>query len=105
MEHITVVGKGNEPYGPASAYVDRAAEFAYLKSYIMGACFDDETSVTFLYSLWAAYCLHQNVTVDSPACEEALMELWRCLEESDGGEVSHWEDYASFEEDMCRDLR
>lgn len=91
--------------GPAPEYVDKAAEFNYLKSYIMGACLDDETSVTFLYALWVAYCLHQNICIDSIDCEVALMELWKALEESDGGEVSHWEDFFAFREDMCRDLR
>lgn len=85
--------------------IDGDAELAYLKSYISGCCLDDETSVTFLYSLWIAYSLHQNLNVDSPEYEDTLMELWTALLESDDGEASHWENFDSFMSDMSRDLR
>ena len=109
--------------------IDKEAEFAYLKSYIRGACFDDEISVDYLYSLWIAFCLHHGLTVDKDEYQErmeglwkALEEivevsgpkacpgpewelLWKALEESDGGEVSHWENYSSFDSDMSRKLQ
>ena len=85
--------------------IDKEAEFAYLKSYIRGACFDDEISVDYLYSLWIAFCLHHGLTVDKDEYQERMEGLWKALEESDGGEVSHWENYSSFDSDMSRKLQ
>lgn len=84
--------------------IDKEAEFAFLKSYIRGACFDDEVSVDYLYALWIAFCLHHGLTVDKDEYQERLEELWKALEESDGGEVSHWENYSDFDSDMSRKL-
>lgn len=88
-----------------SLTVNRKAEFEYLKAYISGCCLDSETSVALLYSLWVAYCLHQNLTVDTPDYKASLAELWGALAESDDGEPSHWEAFSDFELDMGRDLR
>lgn len=85
--------------------IDKEAEFAYLKSYIRGACFDDEISVDYLYALWIAFCLHHGLTVDKDEYQERMEGLWKALEESDEGEVSHWENYSSFDSDMSRKLQ
>ena len=85
--------------------IDKEAEFSYLKSYIRGACFDDEISVDYLYALWIAFCLHHGLTVDKDEYQERMEGLWKALEESDGGEVSHWENYSSFDSDMSRKLQ
>ena len=85
--------------------IDKKAEFAYLKSYIRGACFDDEISVDYLYALWIAFCLHHGLTVDKDEYQERMEGLWKALEESDEGEVSHWENYSSFDSDMSRKLQ
>ena len=85
--------------------IDKESEFSYLKSYIQGACFDDEISVDYLYALWIAFCLHHGLTVDKDEYQERMEGLWKALEESDGGEVSHWENYSSFDSDMSRKLQ
>ena len=85
--------------------IDKESEFSYLKSYIQGACFDDEISIDYLYALWIAFCLHHGLTVDKDEYQERMEGLWKALEESDGGEVSHWENYSSFDSDMSRKLQ
>lgn len=84
--------------------IGEEAEFAYLKSYIQGACLDDEVSVDYLYALWIAFCLHHGLTVEKDEYQERLEELWKALEESDEGEVSHWENYSDFDSSMSRKL-
>ena len=85
--------------------IDKESEFSYLKSYIQGACFDDEISIDYLYALWIAFCLHHGLTVDKDEYQERMEGLWKALEESDEGEVSHWENYSSFDSDMSRKLQ
>lgn len=89
----------------APGTIDKAAELAYLKSYISGCCLDDEASVDLLYALWAAFCLHQNLTVDKDEYQQLLEEVYSALVESEDGNTSHWEDYSDFENAMSRVLR
>lgn len=78
----------------------RAAEYEFLKRFIREECFDEEICRDQLRMLWAAYCLHYDLWVDTADYDNDLLQLWNVLSETGDG-TSEWSDYDDFDNFMC----
>ena len=56
-----------------------------------------------LRNLWTAYCLHQNLNVDTAWYDTMLFSIWVKIP-IDGQETAYWLNFAQFDMFMCRDL-
>lgn len=83
--------------------VDRDAEFQYLLLYAAQSCFADEICRDQLRILWTAYCLHQNLDVDTADYCNDLNGLWQRVAESEP-DTADWSSYNDFENFMCNYL-
>lgn len=95
-------GEGTRPSDHGRS-IDREAEFDYLLGYVAQSCFDEEICRDRLRMLWTAYCLHQNLDVDTAGYDNDLLKLWNGLEETGDG-TSEWGSYNEFDCFMCKYL-
>ena len=75
-------------------------EFEYLKSFSREAFFDTEVCRDQLRSLWTAYCLHNDLIVDTGAYDSDILELWSVVSISEE-DTAEWSDFDSFDNFMC----
>ena len=61
-----------------------AKELVYVKSFAMGIeNWAEQLSLNQLRCLWTAYCLHQNMTVDTFSYDNELKQVWRDMRGAD----------------------
>ena len=61
------------------ATLNRTAEFGYMKAFIIEGDFTEDVYRTQLLALWTAYCLHQNLVVDTMGYDDDLLGLCRTV--------------------------
>ena len=83
--------------------IDKTADFDYLLFYAAGACLDEDICRDRLRMLWVAFCLHQNLDVDTLQYDEYALQLWEKIQETGDG-ASEWEDYNGFSNVLARYL-
>lgn len=81
------------------ATINRTAEFGYMKAFIVEGDFSDERYRAQLRALWTAYCLHQNLVVDTMDYDNDLLGLWNIMHRT--GNANGWENYSEFDDFMC----
>lgn len=60
--------------------MDINTEFAYMRSFIVGADFElDNLPLKQLRALWTAFCFHNGLDVDSNIYDVYLRQLWEAL--------------------------
>ncbi len=81
----------------------KGLEMKYIMSFAIESCFDVDVLRDHLRSLWIAYCLHNDLTVDMPVYRKDISELWGVVscEEPD---TADWSDFDSFDKFMSRCL-
>lgn len=79
------------------------AEFKFMLDFIVESYLIEELSRDQLRSLWTAYCLHDNLDVDTLEYDEDLARLWAVASEVGDG-TTEWSDYESFGHFMSRYL-
>ncbi len=76
--------------------VDWASEYAYILSFIKENADDDNTVCTEqLRALWTAFCLHQNIDVDTGNYDNAMLEIWEYLQKTNNSLCASF-DYEKF---------
>ncbi len=75
----------------------------YLKDFAREAYLDNDVSCDQLRSLWTAYCLHHNLTVDTATYDSDIAELWGAVS-FDGEGTAEWNDFECFKNFMCAHL-
>lgn len=83
--------------------MDNKLEYEYIIDYIHGAFFDNEICREQLRCLWAAYCLHYDIEVDTSRYDGNLLKLWGELLKTEE-DTADWSDYESFDNYMCKYL-
>lgn len=84
--------------------MDREAELQYLIAFVKGAFFEADVCCQQLRSLWTAYCLHQNLDVDTRMYDNDLMMIWETVEDTGEEDTMHWGNFDSFNDYMCEFL-
>lgn len=79
-------------------------EFEFLKSFAQESFLDVESCRNQLKSLWTAYCIHQNLDVDTALYDEDMMRLWNTVQESECDVSDVWENFEQFDNFLCQDL-
>ena len=67
------------------------------------ACFESEECRDQLRSLWTAYCLHNNLIVDTGTYDDDILELWSAVSLGEE-DTAEWSDFDSFDDFMCAHL-
>lgn len=83
--------------------MNRNSEFDYLVHFVSESCLVEELDRDRLRALWAAYCFHHSLDVDTAEYYSDLMQIWELVSESGDG-ATEWSDYESFDLFMCRYL-
>lgn len=78
-------------------------ELDYLKDFTREACFDAEVCHDQLRSLWTAYCLHNDLAVDTSDYDSDILELWSVVSLGED-DTADWGDFDSFDDFMCAHL-
>ena len=79
-------------------------EFGYLINFIAGEkAIDSIEGMGQIRSLWTAYCLHQNLEVDTAEYDNRMMEMWSVMRGNEKIPYSSNE-YERFYNDMSRCL-
>lgn len=76
-------------------------EMEYMRRFIEGNCFDDGVAREQLRALWTAYCIHQNLDVDTDAYDAGVKNLWSWLPDEDSPEWNTFEEFDGF---LCKFL-
>lgn len=82
--------------------LNRTAEFGYMKAFIIEGDFTEDVYRTQLLALWTAYCLHQNLVVDTMGYDDDLLGLWYAMNGTKG--TCRWSSYSEFSQFMCANL-
>lgn len=72
----------------------------YIKDFAQEAFFENEVCRDQLRSLWTAYCLHNNLAVDTSTYDSDLWELFGVVSLAEE-ETAEWSDFDSFDNFMC----
>ena len=75
-------------------------ELEYMKDFSREACFESEECRDQLRSLWTAYCLHNNLIVDTGTYDDDILELWSAVSQVED-DTAEWSDFDSFDNFMC----
>ena len=78
-------------------------ELEFVKDFSREAYFDTEVCRDQLRSLWTAYCLHNDLMVDTAAYDEDILELWSVVSLGEE-DTAEWSDFDSFDDFMCAHL-
>ncbi len=78
-------------------------ELEYMKDFSREACFESEECRDQLRSLWTAYCLHNNLIVDTGTYDDDILELWSAVSLGEE-DTAEWSDFDSFDDFMCAHL-
>lgn len=81
----------------------KSRELEYMKKFAQESYFDDELSRDQLRSLWTAYCLHNDLIVDTYTYDNDIMELWSVVSLGEE-DTAEWSDFDSFDNFMCAHL-
>lgn len=81
----------------------KSRELEYMKKFAQESYFDDELSRDQLRSLWTAYCLHNDLIVDTYTYDNDIMELWSIVSLGEE-DTAEWSDFDSFDNFMCAHL-
>lgn len=84
------------------ASLNRTAEFGYMKAFIIEGDFTEDVYRTQLLALWTAYCLHQNLVVDTMGYDDDLLGLWNIMHRA--GNANGWSNYKEFDDFMSKNL-
>lgn len=82
--------------------LNRTAEYGYMKAFIIEGDFTEDVYRTQLRALWTAYCLHQNLVVDTMDYDNDLLGLWNIMHRM--GNANGWENYSEFDDFMCEQV-
>ncbi len=78
--------------------IDRKAELEYLTAFAKETGSKLPIDRAQLRALWTAYCLHQNIEVDTADYDMGLFMLWCAIT------GSSWDDFEDFDGFMCANL-
>lgn len=83
--------------------VSRNAEKEYLKHFAAESSLDESVCCNQLRSLWTAYCLHHDLSVDTGGYDADLLDLWGSVE-GNQQKTADWSNFNSFDHFMCQML-
>lgn len=83
--------------------MDRKDELGYLLCFAVEGCFDIEVCCRQLRCLWTAYCMHQNLDVDTAQYDSDLAEVWGQVSQHEE-DTAYWSNLDSFDNFMCQEL-
>ena len=84
--------------------IDRDTELNSIIEYVDDNPIDgDGYELDQLRSLWTAYCLHQNLVVDTFGYDRDMQAVWNHISKSTGNGVV-WKNFEDFDNFMCRFL-
>lgn len=83
--------------------LDKKRELEYMKNFAQEAYFDTDVCRDQLRSLWTAYCLHNDLIVDTGAYDSDILELWSVVSLGEE-DTAEWSDFDSFDNFMCAHL-
>lgn len=96
-------------YMDAVAYIERqfttlnhTTEYGYMKAFISKGDFTEDNYRHQLLALWTAYCLHQNLEVDTMDYDNILLGLWKIMHRR--GNANGWANYFEFDRFMGKNL-
>ena len=73
-----------------------AKELFYVKSFALGVeNWAEDLALNQLRCLWTSYCFHQNMTVDTFAYDNELMQVWQDMHGA-GEAFADYESFCSF---------
>lgn len=75
-----------------------SAELKYLNGFAASNTIETETEAEQFRSLWTAFCLHQNIDVDTSEYDSCLRHLWEFIQD----ETELWSDFNQFDMFMCK---
>lgn len=81
----------------------KKSELEFLKGFAQEAYFDEEVCRDQLRGLWTAYCLHNDLMVDTATYDDDILELWSVVSRGEE-DTADWSDFDSFDDFMCRYL-
>lgn len=83
---------------------EQKCELKYLREFAArNELFSEELARNQLRALWTAYCLHNNLDVDTAGYDVALMGLWTLIDEHAGPDLEKagWTCYDEFDSFMA----
>lgn len=83
---------------------DRTREFEFLKGFVQEGFLGVECCRNQLKALWTAYCIHQNLDVDTAPYDNDIMRLWNTMQDSGCNVSDVWETFEQFDDFLCQDL-
>lgn len=78
-------------------------EFHFLERFGEEANLSEEVCREQLRSLWTAYCLHNDLDVDTAPYDHDVLQLWSCIPVNDETIVD-WDDFNNFSNFMAEFL-
>jgi len=75
-------------------------EFTFLVNFVLENCFHVKSAREQLRALWTAYCLHNDMEVDTACYDMDLRILWDYIP-PEYAITQGWTFYAGFDEFMC----
>lgn len=84
-------------------FVSGKVEVEYMKKFASETDFSFEVCRDQLRALWTAYCLHNGLDCDTGRYDNALLELWHTVEESER-DTADWSNFDDFDLYMGRYL-
>lgn len=84
--------------------MDEQREYEYILECIESSeDLDEMCVIQQLKSLWTAYCLHQNLDVDTAEYDNRMIEMWNVMQENESSPYSS-DEYGRFYNAMSRYL-
>ena len=84
--------------------ISYAAEFDYITNFVKECNFkEDQRDCLWLRALWTAFCLHQDLLVDTSGYDRCLSILWSMIVKNNDY-APDWKDCEAFENFMCEYL-
>lgn len=75
---------------------NKRAELDYIFNFINEGFFDQDIECDQLRSLWTAFCLHNNLDVDTVEYDNILFEIWESVASTEK-DNAFWDDFCSFD--------
>ena len=91
-------------FSAGSRDISKDSEGAYLLKFAGDDFLDDDFFADQLRALWTAYCLHNDLDIESEKYEAYLKVLWAKVAEKHN-RTAHWSDYGSFAQFARKCLR